>query len=68
MFSHDEGACWAPTEIYNTSIILMHWGRLDPDHKWAAHPIQCPACMLIHSALGSLQHMLQAPGAAVAAP
>lgn len=23
----DEGACWMPKEIYNTSIILTHWGR-----------------------------------------
>jgi hypothetical protein len=33
LFNHDEGACWAPTEVYNASIILTHWGRLDPDHK-----------------------------------
>jgi hypothetical protein len=26
---HDEGACWMPTEIFNTSIVLTHWGRLD---------------------------------------
>jgi hypothetical protein len=32
LFSHDEGACWAPTELYNNSIILTHWGRMDPDH------------------------------------
>eukprot|EP00877_Chromochloris_zofingiensis_P008502 jgi/Chrzof1/3905/Cz13g12240.t1 len=32
LFSHDEGACWAPTEVYNTSIILTHWGRLDQHH------------------------------------
>ena len=31
-FAHDEGACWAPSEIYNASIILTHWGRLDKDH------------------------------------
>ena len=23
----DEGACWMPTEIYQNSIILTHWGR-----------------------------------------
>ncbi|KAG2493455.1 hypothetical protein HYH03_008272 [Edaphochlamys debaryana] len=23
--NHDEGACYMPTEIYNTSIILTHW-------------------------------------------
>jgi hypothetical protein len=28
LFSHDEGACWAPLEIYNSSIILSQWGRL----------------------------------------
>lgn len=27
--NHDEGACWFPTEISNSSIILTHWGRLD---------------------------------------
>lgn len=27
---HDEGACWFPTEIYNHSIILTHWGRMGP--------------------------------------
>jgi hypothetical protein len=27
LFTHDEGACWAPHEIYNTSVILTHWGR-----------------------------------------
>ena len=29
MAAHDEGACWMPSEIFNTSIILTHWGRLD---------------------------------------
>lgn len=29
---HDEGACWFPTDIYEHSIILTHWGRMDPDH------------------------------------
>jgi hypothetical protein len=33
LYSHDEGACWAPTEIANTSIILTHWGRLDRNHS-----------------------------------
>ncbi|KAG1678607.1 hypothetical protein FOA52_012614 [Chlamydomonas sp. UWO 241] len=28
----DEGACWMPKEIYDMSIILTHWGRLDPNH------------------------------------
>ncbi|KAG2431439.1 hypothetical protein HXX76_009454 [Chlamydomonas incerta] len=32
MTAHDEGACWLPTEIYNTSIILTHWGRMDDVH------------------------------------
>ncbi len=27
LFPHDEGPCWAPAEIWNTSIILSHWGR-----------------------------------------
>lgn len=31
--AHDEGACYAPTEIYNTSIFLTHWGRMDLNHK-----------------------------------
>ncbi len=26
LISHDEGSCWAPTEI-RSSIILSHWGR-----------------------------------------
>ena len=29
LFSHDEGACWAPKELYDHSIILTHWGRMD---------------------------------------
>lgn len=33
LFSHDEGACWAPAEIYNSSIILTHWGRTGDDHE-----------------------------------
>ena len=32
-FAHDEGACWAPSEIYNASIILTHWGRTDLHHE-----------------------------------
>ncbi|KAG2488355.1 hypothetical protein HYH03_013045 [Edaphochlamys debaryana] len=31
--NHDEGACYMPTEIYNTSIMLTHWGRMDLDHR-----------------------------------
>ncbi|GBF90959.1 exostosin-like glycosyltransferase [Raphidocelis subcapitata] len=31
-FAHDEGACWAPREVYDKSIILTHWGRLDREH------------------------------------
>ncbi len=27
LFTHDEAPCWVPEEIYNTSIILSHWGR-----------------------------------------
>lgn len=30
--THDEGACWFPTEVYNNSIILTHWGRMDVNH------------------------------------
>lgn len=33
LFSHDEGACWAPAEIYNSSIILTHWGRTGDAHE-----------------------------------
>ncbi|KAG1665166.1 hypothetical protein FOA52_005547 [Chlamydomonas sp. UWO 241] len=29
----DEGACWWPSEIYNTSTMLTHWGRMDIDHQ-----------------------------------
>ncbi|PNH11304.1 putative glucuronosyltransferase [Tetrabaena socialis] len=29
---HDEGACYMPTHVYNKSIILTHWGRMDADH------------------------------------
>ena len=32
LMTHDEGACYAPTEIYNTSIFLSHWGRMDLNH------------------------------------
>jgi hypothetical protein len=28
LFAHDEGACWAPTEIARASLILTQWGRL----------------------------------------
>ena len=31
LFSHDEGACWAPNEISN-SIWLTHWGRMGLNH------------------------------------
>ncbi len=30
--AHDEGACYMPSAIYNTSIVLTHWGRLDRNH------------------------------------
>ncbi|KAG2489065.1 hypothetical protein HYH03_012501 [Edaphochlamys debaryana] len=30
--NHDEGACYMPTEIYETAIMLTHWGRLDLNH------------------------------------
>jgi hypothetical protein len=32
LFAHDEGACWAPAEVYRRSIILTHWGRADANH------------------------------------
>ena len=32
LFSHDEGACWAPGVIANNSIILTHWGRQELNH------------------------------------
>ncbi|GIL77471.1 hypothetical protein Vretimale_2966 [Volvox reticuliferus] len=31
LFTHDEGACWAPTAI-NASIWLTHWGRTELNH------------------------------------
>ncbi|KAG2450529.1 hypothetical protein HYH02_005030 [Chlamydomonas schloesseri] len=31
LFTHDEGACWAPSVIKD-SVWLTHWGRLDHDH------------------------------------
>jgi hypothetical protein len=40
LFAHDEGACWAPTEIYNSSIILSQWGRLaQPAYKSKNGPV-----------------------------
>ncbi|KAJ9511447.1 hypothetical protein QJQ45_029894, partial [Haematococcus lacustris] len=33
LMTHDEGACYAPTEIFNSSIFLTHWGRLDLRHR-----------------------------------
>ncbi|GFR52399.1 hypothetical protein Agub_g14911 [Astrephomene gubernaculifera] len=32
LMAHDEGACYMPTVVYNTSIILTHWGRMDLEH------------------------------------
>ena len=32
LMAADEGACWMPTAIYNTSIVLTHWGRLEANH------------------------------------
>ena len=29
LFPHDEGACWAPKELFEYSILLTHWGRKD---------------------------------------
>ncbi|GIL78717.1 hypothetical protein Vretimale_380 [Volvox reticuliferus] len=33
LMAPDEGACYMPNVVYNTSIILTHWGRMDSDHK-----------------------------------
>ena len=33
LFPHDEGACWAPHELYTHSVILTHWGRMDARPK-----------------------------------
>ena len=33
LMAADEGACWMPKAVYDTSIVLTHWGRLDPEHK-----------------------------------
>jgi hypothetical protein len=30
LFAHDEGACWAPTELARHGILLSHWGRTTP--------------------------------------
>lgn len=35
-FPYDEGACWAPKEVYENSIILSHWGRITADN-WPSH-------------------------------
>mmetsp|Transcript_28884 Transcript_28884/g.77805 ORF Transcript_28884/g.77805 Transcript_28884/m.77805 type:complete len:776 (-) Transcript_28884:785-3112(-) len=31
LMTHDEGACYAPVEIWN-SVLITHWGRLDMPH------------------------------------
>jgi hypothetical protein len=33
---HDEGACYMPSEVYDTAIFLTHWGRLDTNHTSGA--------------------------------
>ncbi|KAG1671014.1 hypothetical protein FOA52_014258 [Chlamydomonas sp. UWO 241] len=33
LMSHDEGACYAPSDFYNESIFLTHWGRTDLVHE-----------------------------------
>jgi hypothetical protein len=33
LFTHDEGACWAPKDLYEHGIILSHWGRHTPPHQ-----------------------------------
>ncbi|GLC34055.1 hypothetical protein PLESTB_000832400 [Pleodorina starrii] len=33
LMPHDEGACWMPRDLYDRSIVLTHWGRMDLDHK-----------------------------------
>jgi hypothetical protein len=32
LMTHDEGACYMPSEVYDTAIVLTHWGRTDPGH------------------------------------
>eukprot|EP00798_Chlamydomonas_sp_ICE-L_P025771 gene25771-11436_t len=32
LMAHDEGACSMPSEVYQNSIVLSHWGRLGVDH------------------------------------
>lgn len=41
LMSHDEGACWMPKFLYDTSIVLTHWGRTDINHtsNTAFHPV-----------------------------
>eukprot|EP00798_Chlamydomonas_sp_ICE-L_P028400 gene28400-31535_t len=36
LMAHDEGACYAPSQIYMNSILLTHWGRMDLDHQSAS--------------------------------
>lgn len=33
-FSWDEGACYAPKEIWN-SMMLVHWGNTNSKHKYS---------------------------------
>jgi hypothetical protein len=33
MAVHDEAPCWVHNEVYNNSIMLTHWGRMDPNHE-----------------------------------
>ncbi|GFR42914.1 hypothetical protein Agub_g3913, partial [Astrephomene gubernaculifera] len=32
MMLNDEGGCWMPNEVYQSSIVLSHWGRMDTEH------------------------------------
>jgi hypothetical protein len=47
LISHDEGACWAPTEIMS-STILTHWGRMDMNNTsetgYGAGASRCCCC------------------------
>jgi hypothetical protein len=61
-FAHDEGACWAPQEVYERSVVLTHWGRVGADHVSGTsyYPVSarilcvwcvCNAMFVVHCAL-----------------
>lgn len=67
LFAHDEGACWAPAELYDASIILTHWGRLAPPSPQHGHVTDsltsrcAPACAQRPLHAAAVQHALTAP-------